>query len=127
MPSFNHSSALFLIMEEILSSYGYVGPKVLTELEMKAYEMNYVIHDPIVTIFCEIEDLRDLTVAAQKLYTAYQLISFAIKIIWKPTDFEDAFRRWDIKILIDKTWENLKTRFKEEHKVLRKLREKTRR
>lgn len=56
--------AIPTILEELFSSYGYVEPKFITELEMKTHEMNYVIHDPIVTIFYEIEDLRDLADAA---------------------------------------------------------------
>ena len=113
------------IMEDFFSSYSYVELEILSELESKIRDMNYVIHDPIVTIFCEIEDLRDLAIAAQNPYTPAQLVNFAIKIIRKLTDFEDDLCWWDTKLLADKTCTNLKIHFREEHKILRKLRGKT--
>ena len=58
-----------VILDELFSIYGYVAPEILTELETKTRDMNYVIHDPIVSIFNEIEDLRDLAIAARNLYT----------------------------------------------------------
>ena len=70
-----------VILEELFCSYGYVEPEILSELESKTRDMNYIIHDPIVTIFCKIEDLRDLAVAAQNPYTPAQLVSFAIEIL----------------------------------------------
>ena len=90
------------ILENLFSSYDYVEPEILSELELKTRDMNYIIHDPIITIFCEIEDLRDLAVAAQNPYAPAQLMSFVIEIIRKLTDFEDALRRWDTKLLLDR-------------------------
>ena len=56
---------------------------------MKTCEMNYFIHNPIIMIFCEIEDLRDLVVAEYNLYTILQLLIFTLKTIHKTADFED--------------------------------------
>ena len=113
------------ILEELFSIYGYVEPEILAELETKTRDMHYMIHDPIVSIFNEIEDLRDLAVAARNPYTETQLIFFTLEIIRKSTEFEDALTKWEVKLDDEKTWENLKVHFRTGHLLLRKLRGKT--
>ena len=46
---------ILAILEELFSSYGYVEAEILSALESKIRDMNYVTHDPIVTIFARLK------------------------------------------------------------------------
>ena len=53
----------------------------MREKEEEIKELKYELVDPIVNIFNEIEDLRDLGVAADNEYSEQQVIKFRLHII----------------------------------------------
>ena len=73
--------------------------------------MTYYLTDPINNIFSAVQDLGELSDAANNPYPDHQLLEFGLGIIQKTQDFERAQLDWITKPEVDKTWANFKTQF----------------
>ena len=73
--------------------------------------MTYYLTDPINNIFTAVQDLGDLSDAANNPYSDRQLLELGLIIIRNTQDFEKAQMDWIAKPEIDKTWINFKTHF----------------
>ena len=76
-------------------------------------------------IFNEIEDLRDLGVAADNEYSKQQLFKFGLKIIKNTGEFEHDLRIWHCLVKVASAWDNFKTYFEVVHRILKTTRGKT--
>ena len=61
--------------------YGQIEDEDLREKEEENKELRYELVDPIVNVFNEIEDLRDLGVAADNEYSEQNFLKFGLSII----------------------------------------------
>ena len=75
------------ILEFLFDRYGQIKDEDLREKEEEMKELKYELVDPIVNIFYEIEDLKDLGVAADNEYSEQQLVKFGRHIIKKHRRF----------------------------------------
>ena len=109
------------ILLHLMSRCGVVKDDTLGEREQKVRKMQYDLLDPLVVLFSEIEDLKQLGIAASNPYTTSQLIVFALQIIKNARDFEDGMKLWHRQPNVDKTWSNFKLHFEDEHASLRRV------
>ena len=86
------------------------------ELQVKSYV--YIPAQLIDVLFNKIEDLLDLSVAAQSDYTVQQLINITYVIINKTRKFGEFIRKWNCNTT-NRTWNNFKIFFREAHADLR--------
>jgi hypothetical protein len=68
-------------------------------------------HQPVETLFKQIQDCVDFAEAGGVTIGAAQKLSSAYSKIFKSGKFNSACRRWDEKVEADKTWNNLKINF----------------
>ena len=113
------------ILEFLFDRYGQIEDEDLREKEEEIKELKYELADPIVNIFNEIEDLRDLGVAADNEYSEQQLVKFGLHIIKNTGEFEHAIRIWYGLSRAARTRDNLKTHFEATHRILKIIQGKT--
>ena len=87
-------------------------------------EMIFDTRQPMSTLFDTIDDLNDLSLAAEVPYSGPQLVLFAYDILLVTGAFESALLAWNEKQRRDKTWANFKVHFQNAHKSLKRVREK---
>ena len=63
-------------MEFLFNNYEKIEYEDLREKEVEIKEIKYELVDPIVDIFNEIDNLRDLGVGADNEYSEQQLVKF---------------------------------------------------
>ena len=78
--------------------------------------------DLIVNIFNEIEDLKDLGVAADNKYSEQQLVKFGLHIIKSTGEFEDNLIIWHRLARVARTWDDFKTHFEAAHIIFKTTR-----
>ena len=105
-----------------MDNYGRVQSDEVKEQEDEIRKMSFHPGDPMITLFGPIEKLEKLAVAARITYTTHQLIDLALTVIRNTRDFEQALIAWENKRPAEKTWENLKTHFKQAQKELKAIR-----
>ena len=99
------------VMTHLFTRYGEVTQATLDAAAEKVRNMTYYLTDPINNIFTAVQDLGELSDAANNPYSDRQLLEFGLGIIQKTQDFERAQLEWITKPEVDKTWANFKTHF----------------
>jgi len=108
-----------VILDYLYTNHGKVSPAMLQEEERAVKEMVYDTTHPIDIIFNKVEDLLDLSVAANADFTAQQLINIAYVIINRTGKYQTYIREWLRTPAADKTWTNFKTAFRRAHQELK--------
>ena len=60
-------------------------------------DINYNLLDLLVTMYIEIEDLKQPIIATNKPYSIAQLITFSLKILKSTRNFEDSMKTWNAR------------------------------
>ena len=113
------------ILEFLSDRYCQIEDEDLQDIEEEIKELKYELINPIVNIFNEIEDLRDLGVTADNKYSEQQLVKFGLQIIKNNGELE-----YDIRIShglakTARTWDDFKMHFEAAHRILKITRGKT--
>ena len=82
------------VLEFLFNGYGKIEDEDLREMEEDIKVIKNELVDPIVNMFNEIEDLRDLGVAADKEYFKQQLVKIGLQIIKNTGKFEHDLKDW---------------------------------
>ena len=113
---------VYKILQYLFRRYGKVTAEKLQTEEMQLKLFVYNLQDPLVILFDKVEDITKLAQAARMPYTKAQIVNMGIQLVRNTHDFQDRLRAWLGKPEEQKTWENFKTYFEEEHDALREIR-----
>ena len=76
------------VLDHLFTRYGQVESETLEDATEKVKQMEYSVSDPLVTIFTEMEDLEQLSIAASNPFTNSQKVQLGLAIIKLTHDFE---------------------------------------
>jgi len=107
------------ILQFLFSIHGKVSAAKLMDAELLVRQTVFHPTHPIDVIFNKVEDLLDLSIAAQADYTSQQLINIAYVIINKTGKFSNDIREWNKLPL--RTWANFKNHFRIAQDELREV------
>ena len=113
------------ILRHLLTNYGEIDPDGPTDKESQIRKMAFTIADPLTKLYKEVEDLEQLSIAANSRYTRTQLINIALQVIKGTNDYTRALEDWYCLPLLNQTWINLKSHFQEARRTMKKVRGKT--
>ena len=68
----------------------------LQEVTEKLRERIFDLSEPLVVLFNEVEDLKDLLITVDNEYTERQLVNIGIQLIKNTNDFERCLENWII-------------------------------
>lgn len=80
----------------------------------------FELKDPLAISFNKVEDLLDISVAAQDPFTDKQIVNIGLHLIKNTNDFERALEEWINKATEEQTWLNFKAHFDTAKILLRK-------
>ena len=98
------------------------GKIIEAELQTKydaTTKMQYDINEPIDDIFNAVEDLCEITEFAKSPYTPRQKVNIGYLIVSKHPIFHSDIRIWMRKPMVEKTWLNFVSQFRQSHQELR--------
>ena len=84
--------------------------------------MSFNPTDPMVLIYCPIEQLQKLATNANIPYSDAQQLEFGLTLIRSTRDFEKGLSNWNAKPEPHKTWPNFKQHFKDSQTELKDIR-----
>ena len=82
--------------------------------------MEFTTANPLTKVYKAVEDLEQLSIAANLRYSSSQLISMALSVIKSTNDYHRSLEDWYALPLIQQTWPNMKTQFLTARKYMRK-------
>jgi hypothetical protein len=114
--------SLSSILTSLFNTYRKVQDDTLQEATDKLRARIYDISQPLVVMFNDIQELNELSIAADNEYTERQLVNIGIQLIKNTNDFERGLESWIIRPAVEKTWINFKAHFELAHTNLVQLR-----
>ena len=93
------------------TNYGKVLSEEVKQKESEVLSTSFNPADPIVVLFCLIEQLQKLAIAAGIPYSTEQQLEIGLTIIRSTRDFEKSLGEWNNKVPTIKTWTLVKTHF----------------
>ena len=88
--------------------------------ESEVLSISFNPADPMVTIYCPIEQLYILAATAGIPYSVQQQLEICITLIRDMRDIEKVLGEWNAKVSGDKTWAAFKSHFKNAQAELKK-------
>jgi hypothetical protein len=117
------TNAITVHLHEVLTflflAYCKVTSTMLDDHETKAKQMTYDPQHPVDIVFNAIEDLHDLSHAANSVYTQQQLINMGHNKFLKTGTFKSAIRDWNKRPQVERTWVNFKAQFRQAQQELK--------
>ena len=110
----------------LFNNYGNVRPDDPKAEEKSILDMTLTAFDPLTKLFCRIEDLNELAIAAQSPNTQQQLINLGLDVIINTNDYTRALEEW-FGLPGAQTWLQFKTHFTTAQRTIRKVRNATKR
>lgn len=110
-----------IIMVHLFGTYGSIDPDKLETEEKKVKEATYDPREPIDELYLMIEDLVDMSEAANCPYTQNQTINMGYIILRRTGQFTDSLKTWIRKAQNQKTWINFKVHFSTAQRELKQL------
>jgi hypothetical protein len=101
------------ILLHLFATHGTITPQQVKATEIAVYNMQYDISQPVDTVFNAIDDLSDLAEHANSPLTQQQLIDLAYVIFAKQPILQQDLRLWNRKPLVERTWANMLTHFRD--------------
>ena len=92
----------------LYTKYSQVKQEALLKKAQSICEITYDIHDPLVVLWNEIDDLTRLAEAANNPYTPRQILEFGETTLLKCTEFEGDTKKCYSKPQDEQTWANFK-------------------
>lgn len=116
-----YSSDIRGVLRHLFTTYGKITPQQVQEFDLATLNMHYDISQPVDNVFDAIEDIVDLAEHGNSPMTAQQMINKAYIIFSKQPVLKQDLRDWNRKPLIDRTWANMVTHFRDAQSELRAL------
>ena len=110
------------VLQYLDTNYGRVSSEEVKSKESKVLNISFNPDDPIVVLFCLIEQLAKLATSAGIPYSQEQQLEFGLSLIRGTRDFEKALGEWNGLPLNGKTWTAFKTHFKNAQAKLKQIR-----
>ena len=108
-----------LLKNHLFSTYGKINGQELQQKYDDTIKLPYSITDPIDDIFNAVEDLCEIAEFAESPYSPRQQVNIGYLIVNRQPIFRGDVRKWMRKPLVDKTWVNFITHFRQAHQELR--------
>ena len=110
-----HSMAIFqpisTVLTTLFTTYGDVQDEEVQDIIDKLKARVFDIFEPLVGMFDEIEDLKELSIAAKNELTERQLVPLGVQLIKNTNDFERGLETWVNIPVLARTWLNFKAHF----------------
>ena len=113
------SGTVSQILDYLFTTYGNVSVTALADKESAVRSITYHQGQPIDFIFNEVEDLVEYSELANQPLSQAQTVSVAYLILHRSGKLKHAITEWNRKPVIERTWINFKTHFRDAHKELR--------
>ena len=110
-----------IIFDTLLRQYGKVPTEHLLDEEQKLRDKVFDISEPLVVMFNEIDDLLELSAAANQAYTPSQIVNLGIQLIKNTHDFEKGLDNWYDRPIVEHTWANFQEHFTRAQQNLRRV------
>ena len=107
------------IINFLFQNHGKVTQAKLAAERLRVEQYAFNPNEPIDVIFNKIDDLLELSIAAQCDYTAQQLIGIGYLIINRTGKYGEYVRKWNRLPPEQKTWPNFKVQFRDAQTELR--------
>ena len=108
------------IFLHLFTNYGDISPSELRTLTDQVQNMQYQPHEPVDTVFTEIDDLGTLAEMAEAPLTQPQKINIAHLLFQNTQAFNRGLTAWIGRPADEQTWENFKQHFRRAQLDLRK-------
>jgi hypothetical protein len=108
-----YSSDIRAVLLHLFATHGKVTPQQIKTKELNVYNMSFDISQPVDTVFNVIEDLSDLAENGGSTMTASQMMNLAFVIFSKQPILQHDLRLWNRRPLLEKTWDNMLTHFRD--------------
>jgi hypothetical protein len=106
------------LLTHLLTYYAMIAPTELTQ-NYERLNTQYDPNQPIETLFQQIQDARDFTVAGRQPYGAAMIVNVAYTLVFHTGLFADACRAWKLRVIAGKTWAQFKIDFASAHREFR--------
>jgi len=109
------------VITHLFTTHGKITPQQIRTKENAIYNMAFDISQPVDTVFNAIEDLADLAEHANSALSHQQMIDLAYVIFAKHPILQQDLRSWNRMTIIQRTWANMITHFREAQEDLSSL------
>ena len=109
------------VMAHLFLTHGRITPQQVKAREQAVHNMHYDISQPVDVVFNTIEDLADLAEHASSPMSAQQQIDMAYVIFARQSILQQDVRLWNRRLLVDRTWANMLTHFRDAQNDLSSL------
>ena len=113
---------ILTLLTTLFTTYGDVQDGELTDAIDKLKSTVFDVSEPLVGLHDDIEDLKELSIAAENELTERQLVALGLLLIKNANDFERGLETWVNQPVVTRTWLNFKAHFVNAQTQLRRLR-----
>lgn len=106
--SMSITQPLSAVLTTLFTTYGDVTDEELEETTTTLKARVFDISEPIVALFDEVEDLQELSIAAENELTERQLVQIGVQLIKNTNNFERGLETWLSQPIATRTWINFK-------------------
>lgn len=82
------------ILDHLFAMYGYIDSDTVTDEEEEIKNMPFSVSDPLTRLYKAIENLDQLSRAAQEPKTEKQRLSIGLKVLKNTNDYQKAIEAW---------------------------------
>jgi hypothetical protein len=116
-----YASNLREVITHLFTTHGKITPQQIRAKENAIYNMAFDISQPVDTVFNAIDDLADLAEHANSSLSHQQMMDLAYVIFAKHPILQQDLRSWNRMTIIQRTWANMITHFREAQEDLSSL------
>jgi hypothetical protein len=116
-----YASNLRDVLTHLFTTHGKITPQQIRTKENAIYNMAFDISQPVDTVFNAIDDLADLAEHANSTMSPQQMMDLAYVIFAKHPILQQDLRTWNRMTVVQRTWANMITHFREAQEDLSSL------
>ena len=109
------------ILTTLFADHGQIPEEELLMEENNLRAKVFDIVQPLIILFNEVEDLKELALASNNPYSDSQILKIGIKLIKNMCDFDKDLRTWYDLPIVDQTWIRFKAHFTQAQTSLRRV------
>ena len=109
------------ILQHLFDTYGRVSQEILSEEESKLKAKVFDVSEPLVIMYNEVDELKDLAEAAKNPFSDSQLVNIGLNLIKNTGDYKKGLIEWYEKTT-DTDWVHFEKHFETAQDNLRKVR-----
>ena len=104
----------------MFDTYSDISPQELCAITLQVENLHFPPHEPVDTIFTEIEELATISELARAPITSQQKINMGYLLLQNTQLYSTALTKWNQLPQQDLTWERFKAHFRNAQKALRR-------